>query len=406
MIKMNIPPGALKIIEELHLRGFEAYLAGGCVRDMFLGRKPKDFDIATSAKPDDIKRIFDKTILVGESFGVIRVIVENEEYEVATFRSDGNYSDGRRPDNVKFSSAEEDVKRRDLTINALLYDPVSKKIIDLVGGQRDIQNKLIKTVGSAQARFAEDRLRMLRTIRFAAQLDGFKVDESIISAIAAEASLISLVSKERIAQEMSKIWTSNSPANGWKLLAETCMLQHIFPQVTETWEQLIPAFALLSDLNDFLPDEKETLAWALIAKRLKKDKVESFLKLNYKLSNSQIKDVISLLNVNEDFLKGPWNGWRVVKALMSPLAPLHVGFTKLQQPAVDVLNEIEKQSQNIIDNPIPINEIPKGDNPALEAFSGPKLGKILRQIECIILERRAMTMNDAIEIALQELSEP
>lgn len=405
MIKMNIPPGALKIIEELQLCGFEAYLAGGCVRDMFLGRKPKDFDIATSAKPDEIKGIFHKTILVGESFGVIRVIIDSEEYEVATFRSDGNYSDGRRPDNVKFSSAEEDVKRRDLTINALFYDPVSKKIIDFIGGEKDIESKLIRTVGSAHARFAEDRLRMLRAIRFASQLDGFTIDKSIIDAIASEASLVSLVSKERISQEMSKIWTSNSPAVGWKLLAETGMMQHIFPQVVETWEQLMPAFVLLPDLNDFLPDEKETLAWALIAKRLKKDKVESFLKLNYKLSNSQVKDVISLLSVNEDFLKGPWSGWRVVKALMSPLAPLHIGFTKLQQPAVDVLNEIEKQSQSIVDNPVPINEIPKGDNPALEAFSGPKLGKILRQIECVILERRATTMIDAIEIAMQELSE-
>src|ERR1700722_14149447 len=167
---------ALAIIERLLVVGFTAYLAGGCVRDQILGVTPKDYDIATDALPETVQTLFDHTVAVGARFGVIIVILgDDHHFEVATFRADAEYLDGRRPSSVRFGTIEEDVQRRDFTIGGMYFDPATGRTIDLVGGMRDLRAGIIRAIGDANERFEEDRLRMLRAIRFAARL-GFSID--------------------------------------------------------------------------------------------------------------------------------------------------------------------------------------------------------------------------------------
>lgn len=198
---------AMLTCNTLKSHGFDAFLAGGCVRDLLLGVAPSDYDITTSAVPEQVQIVFPNTVPVGISFGVVKVICGNDrELDVATFRTDGTYSDNRRPDTVQYSkSAEEDVKRRDFTINALLMD-TDKKIIDYVGGQDDLKKRIIRTVGDPFARFAEDSLRMLRAIRFANKYN-LDIDRDTWNSIMALASNIKIVSKERVTEELTKMLT-------------------------------------------------------------------------------------------------------------------------------------------------------------------------------------------------------
>ncbi len=221
---------ATRIIEHLHKSGHQAYFAGGCVRDRIIGVEPKDFDIATSADPDTVRKLFSKTIPVGVQFGVVLVLEDDVTYEVATFRTEGNYTDGRRPDKVAFSTLEEDAKRRDFTVNGLYFDIKTKKVIDLVSGEVDIKGKLIRTIGNPDDRFLEDHLRMFRAIRFAVQL-GYEIDPPTMVSIKKHSALIAKVSQERIRDELTKTLTSASPARGLRLLDEAGLLKHILPEM-------------------------------------------------------------------------------------------------------------------------------------------------------------------------------
>ncbi len=224
------PPEALAIADALREAGHEALFCGGAVRDALLGVKAKDFDIATSARPDDIERIFEKTIPVGKAFGVMVVIGANGgQYEVATFRSDSSYADGRHPDAVVFTSAEEDAKRRDFTINALFFDPASKEVIDYVGGIADIRNQVIKTVGVPDERFAEDKLRLLRAIRFAART-GFAIETETWAAIRRLADQAAAVAAERIAAELESMLTGSHACEAFAMLMDSGMLAHVLPE--------------------------------------------------------------------------------------------------------------------------------------------------------------------------------
>src|SRR5882762_8230370 len=190
---------ALQVIQSLHQAGFHAFLVGGCVRDLLLGREPADFDVATDATPDDVMRIFPKTYAVGAQFGVVLVAIgENETVEVATFRSDLGYSDGRHPDEVRFSKTpQEDVQRRDFTINGLLMDPLTDEVLDYVGGRKDLEAGIIRTIGDPEKRFAEDKLRMLRALRFAARF-GYILEAGTMTTIQKLAPQIHQVSAERV----------------------------------------------------------------------------------------------------------------------------------------------------------------------------------------------------------------
>jgi len=221
---------AINIVKKLRDHGHQAVFAGGCVRDMILGIPPSDYDIATRARPEVIEQLFDKTLAIGKAFGVIVVIMDGYEIEVATFRKDSQESDGRRPDSVQFSSMDEDAWRRDLTINGMFYDPIGDHIIDFVGGQKDLKNHLIKFIGSPEGRIEEDKLRMLRAVRFAARFN-FEIDPVTFEAIKAHASEISQISAERIADELQKILRVKHPRQAFSLLFETGLIDHILPEV-------------------------------------------------------------------------------------------------------------------------------------------------------------------------------
>lgn len=225
---------ALQVVHQLRAAGFEALWAGGCVRDALLGRTPDDYDVATSARPDDVIRLFGKrkTVPVGVSFGVVMVLGPSRQagqVEVATFRSDGDYMDGRRPSAITFSSAQEDAKRRDLTINGMFYDPVAEEVIDYVGGRRDLSAGIIRAIGNAEARFTEDKLRMLRAIRFAATYE-FQLDESTARAIRSLRREISQVSIERVAQELRRMLSHRTRAHSVQKLADVGLLEILFPR--------------------------------------------------------------------------------------------------------------------------------------------------------------------------------
>lgn len=224
---------AIRIIHSLGKAGFEALLAGGCVRDTLLGKKPKDYDVATNATPVQICKLFRRTIKVGAKFGVIIVLIDNHQIEVATFRADTGYTDGRRPDKVSFTVAKEDAIRRDFTINGMFYDPLKKEVIDYVGGREDLKRKIIRTIGKADERFGEDYLRMLRAVRFAAQLD-FEIEKTTLAAIKKHAGSITKISGERIAAELQSLSAAKNRKKGVELLIETGLAERVFPVFGKT----------------------------------------------------------------------------------------------------------------------------------------------------------------------------
>ncbi|HEY7154797.1 MAG TPA: CCA tRNA nucleotidyltransferase [Gemmataceae bacterium] len=226
---------ALDVVRRLRDAGHEALWAGGCVRDELLGLTPQDYDVATSAHPDEVRRLFRRTIAVGASFGVIEVLGPRTpagplKVQVATFRSDVSYSDGRRPDAVVFSSAREDALRRDFTINGMFFDPLENRLIDYVGGQDDLRGRLLRAIGDARQRFDEDKLRMLRAVRIATRF-GLEIEPATADAIGAMAPQIGVVSAERIAEELRKLLVDPRRAYGMRLFMDLGLAQPILPEL-------------------------------------------------------------------------------------------------------------------------------------------------------------------------------
>lgn len=221
---------ATEIVRTLREHGHETYFVGGCVRDMEMGVEPSDYDVATAARPDDVMRLFPRTEPIGAQFGVVLVIHRGDPVEVATFRSDDAYVDGRRPTGVTFTGPREDVLRRDFTINGLLYDPIEDRVIDFVDGRADIRKRLVRAIGDPKERFAEDKLRILRAVRFGARL-GYDIDPATWDAVREMAGEIGTVSAERIHDEVTRILTEGGAARGFDLMAESGLLGTIFPEV-------------------------------------------------------------------------------------------------------------------------------------------------------------------------------
>ncbi|MEY2506782.1 MAG: hypothetical protein QOH01_1111 [Verrucomicrobiota bacterium] len=221
---------ARDIAGRLRAAGHTAYFAGGCVRDLLSGTAPKDIDIATDARPDVVQKLFARTYAVGAHFGVIVVLENGFQFEVATFRSDGAYIDGRHPVEVHFATAEEDAARRDFTINGMFFDPEKEEVIDFVGGRADLERRLLRAIGDPAQRFAEDRLRMLRAVRFATVL-GFEIDPATWEAVVASASSILQISAERIREELVKIFLSPNRARGWDLLDASGLMGAVLPEI-------------------------------------------------------------------------------------------------------------------------------------------------------------------------------
>jgi putative nucleotidyltransferase with HDIG domain len=222
---------ARSIVVQLRAAGHQAYLVGGCVRDLLLGRTPKDFDVATDARPDRVSELFERSEQVGAHFGVVLVRENATQVEVATFRSDASYSDGRRPDAVHFETdPRQDVMRRDFTINALLLDPETNEVLDFTGGRDDLQRRVIRAIGEPEERFQEDHLRLIRAVRFAARL-GFEIEPATMAAIQRLHGLIAKVSPERVRDELARVLTEGGARRGFELLDETGLLADILPEV-------------------------------------------------------------------------------------------------------------------------------------------------------------------------------
>ena len=279
---LDLMRAASDVARRLQNAGHEAFLAGGCVRDHILGRPPMDVDIATSARPEQVQAMFHRTVGVGRQFGVILVLAGEFQFDVATFRSDGAYGDGRRPDEVSFTTAEEDVKRRDFTINGLLMEPESREIIDFVGGRDDLDRGLIRTIGDAEERFAEDHLRLLRAVRFAARLD-FEIESNTAAAIVGLADRVATPSAERISSELQKMLTENDGARALRLLDELQLLPVLLPSVSDKRElklddRLTPVDSVYDNALDrtvvMLSEQgarsdDPALAWALLLEDLR-----------------------------------------------------------------------------------------------------------------------------------------
>jgi poly(A) polymerase len=222
---------AQSVCATLRSHGYQALLAGGCVRDVLLKRAPIDFDVATDALPEQVIALFPDSLAVGAQFGVVQVWHGEFKAEVATFRADGDYSDGRRPDEVIYTkSPEQDVKRRDFTINGLLMEPESGNVLDFVGGQADLKARVIRAIGDPDKRFTEDKLRLMRAVRFAARF-GFTIEPATMAAIKRHAKEISVVSAERLRDELTKILTEGAARRGFELLDETGLLPFVLPEI-------------------------------------------------------------------------------------------------------------------------------------------------------------------------------
>ena len=230
---MKLEEKANHIVRILSQAGHVAYFAGGWVRDLLLGIPSPDIDIATSATPEEVKKLFPKTISVGIQFGIVVVIVDKTPFEVATFRADGDYADGRRPKEVKFADAQTDASRRDFTVNGLFLNPLTNKVYDWVGGETDLKSRTLRTIGDPVERFGEDHLRLLRAVRFAAQLD-FQIYPMTFSAVQEHAAKVVSVSAERIRDELLKLFRPTHAARGLDLLRESGLLEHVLPELIPT----------------------------------------------------------------------------------------------------------------------------------------------------------------------------
>jgi poly(A) polymerase len=275
---MNAREFADTVCSRLREAGHQAYLVGGCVRDILLGREPADYDVATDATPEQVGGLFDDTLEVGAKFGVMIVLedrrdADSEQVEVATFRSDNAYTDGRHPDGVTYSKTpQEDVARRDFTINALLLDPATNQILDFVGGRADIEARVIRAIGEPETRFREDKLRMLRAVRFAARF-GYTIEPKTFAAIQKLAPQIHQVSWERIREELTKILTEGAARRGFELLDETGLLVQVLPEVAKLkGVEQPPQYHPEGDvwihtrmmLEKLAKDAPATLAWAVL----------------------------------------------------------------------------------------------------------------------------------------------
>jgi len=262
-----------QICATLRRSGHQAYLVGGCVRDILLGRDPSDYDISTDARPERVQELFPRSLAVGAKFGVILVVEDGTEVEVATFRSDIGYSDGRHPDRVVYTdSAKEDVRRRDFTINGLLMDPATREVLDFVDGRADLRAGIVRAIGDPRARFSEDKLRMMRAVRFAARFS-FQIDPDTLAAAQGLSAQVTQVSPERIREELTKLLTEGAARRGFELLDETGLLSAVLPEIARMkGVEQPPQYRPEGDvwihtrmmLEKLPPNCSSTLAWGVL----------------------------------------------------------------------------------------------------------------------------------------------
>jgi len=306
---------AIDVVRTLQQAGFRALWAGGCVRDELLGLLPNDYDVATDAHPDQVMKLFRRSIAVGAAFGVIEVIGPRGPHrqhltvEVATFRSDGIYVDGRRPQSVTFSSPEEDAQRRDFTINGMFFDPVTSQLHDFVGGRADLEAKVLRAIGDPAARFTEDKLRVLRAVRIAARFE-LAIDSATLDAARSIAPQITVVSAERIAEELRKLLSHPNRARGVQLLREFELIPPILPELAASSERLEGVIAKLG------PEASFELALAAMLLPLPKKQVETIAD-RLKLSTAEKTRIAWLVERHQCFIDAPAMRMSKLKPILS-----------------------------------------------------------------------------------------
>ncbi len=420
------------IVRKLRAAGHVAYYAGGSVRDLLRRQVPKDIDVATDARPEAVQKMFPRTYAVGAHFGVNVVLENGLQFEVATFRSDGAYLDGRRPTEVHFATAEEDAARRDFTINGMFFDPEAQEIIDFVGGRADLDARLIRAIGDPSQRFAEDRLRMLRAVRFATVL-GFEVEPSTWDAVVAHAASISEISSERIREELVRIFLSPHRVRGWDLLDASGLMRVILPELEamkgcEQPPQFHPegdVFKHTRIMLDLLP-EKVSLPLVLsvlfhdIGKpatssldetgrirfnghdRVGAEMTEAVMQ-RLRFSRTEIDDTVEAVRQHMVFKDVP--NMRVAKLKRFMARPtfedeleLHRVDCASSHGMMDNYDFLREKKEEFANEPIIPPPLVRGDDLiALGLKPGPRFGEILEAVETRQLEGALTSREDALE---------
>ena len=407
---------ALEIVQKLRAAGFEALWAGGCVRDELLGLVPKDYDVATGAAPEQIRDVFGRrrTLEIGAAFGVITVLGPRDagQFEVATFRSDAAYSDGRHPDSVTFTDAQHDAQRRDFTINGLFYDPIAEEVVDYVGGQQDLEQRTIRAIGEPRLRLGEDKLRMLRAVRFASTFD-FQIESETLRAIQEMAGEVMTVSAERIGAEIRRMLLDANRARAVRLLRETSLLEHVLPEVAalspadfEDTVRVLAALceptlplalaALLSNVYgaqsaeslEVLPAPRAPLSARSIGRRLRFTNKETERCAWLRANRSVVAEAPQL----------PWP--RVQRVLThegaAELVALHEAIAGPDDPALHFCRErLAWPAERL--NPPPL--VDGADLIAHGLAPGPQFSALLEKIRDAQLDRQITTRDEALALA-------
>lgn len=410
---------ALWVVQKLRDAGYQALWAGGCVRDQLVGRKPNDYDVATNATPDEVRGCFGRrrTLAIGAAFGVITVLgrAGQGQVEVATFRSDATYTDGRHPDSVSFSTAREDAQRRDFTMNGLFYDPVEGRVIDHVGGREDLQAGIVRAIGDPHKRIAEDKLRMLRAVRFATTFD-FEIDPVTKAAVRHEAAAITAVSAERITVEMRKMLEHPRRSRALDLLREVGLLQAVVPESRVLWEPSGSAHpdaeyatweSVLGILNRLeRPPFPVALAGLLWGIRVRSAATECVSRVcnRWRLSNEERNTVAWMLD-REDLVRAAESvDWpRLQRVLIGPaveqllsLAEAIAAVVDGDQRQIEVCRRKLELPPEVLDPP-PL--ITGNDLRRAGLQPGPSFGRILEGVRDAQLEGRIATREEALEMA-------
>ncbi len=396
---------AMYVLKRLRAAGHESLFAGGCVRDMLLGRSSYDYDVATSATPQQVRQLFPHVLLVGAQFGVAMVIHRRRKVEVTTFRTDESYSDGRRPDGVRHATAREDAQRRDFTINAMFYDPLAEEVIDYVGGREDLDRGVVRTVGEPQQRFAEDYLRMLRAVRFAVRL-GFRIDPSTEDGIRRNAANITAVSGERILDELWRMLSEPSAAEALRRMAELGLAEHILSELFDTgaWEQAIRRVEHVANRRD------ATLALAALLAELPPGDISAIIR-RWGASND--------LKHSARWMAEHLQDWRRADDMpLRELKPLMAGehFDRLKRlwrfeereatGGVAGCRRIARRANAIPPESVsPPALVTGADLMEMGLKPGPRMGRILRRIHDAQLDEQIATRDEAMDLARQLIHE-
>ncbi len=378
-------PSVKAVVETLARAGHQVVLAGGCVRDGLLGRPFSDFDVATSATPDQVEACFERTVAVGKAFGVIMVVLDGHTVEVATFRKDADYKDGRHPSSVEFSDLKQDALRRDFTVNALFYDPLKKNVMDYVQGLADLKRGIIRAVGNPQERFREDRLRLLRAVRFAAQLK-FEIETETWNALTLLSSGINQVARERQKQELRKLALSSDSPRGWILLEKSRLLKHLLPNLAELVELKTPEWvSVLAGLCRFENSPPLDIQLAWIHFSLDRFNAEpSVIKelKSLKATQKELQQARAFLQGLKALTREDLSDLERLQLLAGPVGPWLADFWPYAAPhSRPLIDETMAHLSRVIDKngELPAPLLVGADLLDLGFSSGPKLGELLKQ---------------------------